>query len=130
MPWPSVAASASSPPIPWPSYAAVDYNRSGHPSLSRAEVGSIRSTLAKVKPCQRTLLRYAFPPQPNSLPFVLFFEPEDGNNGTAVIGEPRTYYLVSDGEVISASPTDPAAEQIEKFGIQFLINHTRCASAP
>ncbi len=113
-------------PSTLPEYSAVDYDKPGHPALTPSEKAGIRSTLARVKPCQRTLVRYAFPE--SRLPFVIFFQPESGQ-GAAVFGEPRTYYLIVDGEVVTASPTDPFADQVEKFGIQFLIDHEKCAPA-
>jgi hypothetical protein len=111
-------------------YAAVDYDKPGHPPLAPTELASIRSALARVKPCQRTLVRYALLAYPAELPFVIFFQPEGTNDSAPVFGEPRTYYRISEGEVITASPTDPYADQIEKFGIEFLIDHQSCAPVP
>jgi hypothetical protein len=113
-------------PTALPEYAAVDWDRPGHPALTPSEEASIRSALAKVKPCQRGLVRYALPAYPAELPFVIFFQPEHGQ-GAPVFGEPRMYYLTSEGDVVTASPTDPYAGQMEKFGIQFLIDHQPCA---
>jgi hypothetical protein len=110
-------------PTAVPEYAAADYAKPGHPPLTPNEVASIRSALARVKPCKRALVRYAFPAQRL---FVIFFQPEHGQ-GAAVFGEPRAYYLISFGDVVTASPADPYADQIEKFGIQFLIDHKVCA---
>jgi hypothetical protein len=124
----SSSPAASEPalsPTTSPEYAAVDYDKPGHPQLTPDEVASIRSALARVKPCQRTLVRYAFPDSAE-LPFVIFFQPESGQ-GAPVFGEPRTYYLIVDGEVVTASPTDPYADQVEKFGIQYIIDHQGCA---
>ena len=49
--------------------------RNAWPSeLTRRQTSMIRFALAKVKPCQRAFLRYAFPQNGSYLPFVLFFQ--------------------------------------------------------
>jgi hypothetical protein len=44
----------------WPRYFAEDYGRPDHPPLTAEEAAEIHWMLARVKPCQRRLLTYAF----------------------------------------------------------------------
>jgi len=108
----------------------MDYDKPGHPPLTPNEVASIRSALARVKPCQRTLVRYAFPANTGLMSFVLFFEPHDGGNVSHIFGETNMLYSPWDGQVFPASPDDSDSEQIDKFGIQYLIDQQKCAPAP
>lgn len=66
----------ASAPAPWPSYAVVDYQRAGHPNLSGDELSQLRAVLARVRPCQRALLRYAFPKNAWSTAssFLIYFD--------------------------------------------------------
>jgi hypothetical protein len=99
--------SESSVATPWPTYLASDYDRPGHPTLTVKQVGVIRLALVTVMPCQRAILRYAFPSNPDYLPFVLFFEePYEAprpSKAPHVFWTSRTYYNQNDGEVITAS---------------------------
>jgi hypothetical protein len=59
-------SSVTIPPHPspqplWPSYAALDYDKPGHPTLTSQQVKLIRKTLALLRPCQAVQVRYAFP---------------------------------------------------------------------
>ena len=54
-----------------PEYLALDYGKPGQPTLTAKEIARIREVLALVKPCQRAMVRYAFP---ENAPFVLFFQ--------------------------------------------------------
>lgn len=65
---------ASPSPTPWPSYLAKDFENRGHPKLTTKEMKMIRLALARVEPCQRVFLRYAFPSDADVLPFILFFQ--------------------------------------------------------
>lgn len=132
-------ASAQGSPAPtpssahnrWPNYAAVDYDKPGHPTLTPDEVARIRSALARVKPCQRTLVRYAFPANASSWhgwpSFVLFFQTDGG--GVHIFENAGTLYLPMSGDLYPTSNDDPVSEQIEKFGIQYLISHQECSRA-
>ena len=63
-------------PPQWPTYVAKDYDVPGHPALTSNEIAMLREALRKVKPCQRDMLRYAFPSNAKSgIRFVVFFEP-------------------------------------------------------
>lgn len=127
----SPAPSPSSAHTRWPNYAAVDYDKPGHPTLTPEEVASIRSALARVKHCQRTLVRYAFPANASSWhgrpSFVLFFQTDGG--GAHIFENAGELYFTISGDLIPTSNDDPVSEQVEKFGIQFLINHQECAPA-
>jgi uncharacterized repeat protein (TIGR03803 family) len=72
------ATVASISPIPtWPqqpTYPAADYDKPGQPALTPPERALIEKTLAVIKPCQRELLRYAFPERSDpDNQMVLFF---------------------------------------------------------
>lgn len=55
-----------------PNYIAIDYNVSGHhPPLTPAQMARIQQILARVKPCQRPLVRYAFVPHDRAIPFLV-----------------------------------------------------------
>lgn len=58
-----IAMASTTPPTSQqpPIYVATDYGKPGQPALTPRERALIRTTLAVVKPCQRELLRYAFP---------------------------------------------------------------------
>jgi hypothetical protein len=77
------------PPAPWPSYAVVDYQRAGHPKLSADELSQLRAALERVRPCQRALLRYAFPSKTWSTAssFVIYFD--DPGYSTGAYGQGR-----------------------------------------
>jgi hypothetical protein len=65
---------------PWPTYVARDYEKAGHPAMTKKQAALIRYTLSLSKPCQAALLRYAFPdPGWGSPPhdMVLFFQLPD-----------------------------------------------------
>lgn len=127
----SPASTPSRADTSWPNYAAVDYDKPGHPMLTPHEVASIRSALGRVKPCQRTLVRYAFPANASSWhgwpSFVLFFQTDGG--GAHIFENAGTMYLTMSGDLYPTSNDDPFSEQFEKFGLQFLINHQKCAAA-
>lgn len=50
-----------------PTYLAANYGKRGQPRLTPREIRLIRKTLAVIKPCQRSLLRYAFVSDPSVL---------------------------------------------------------------
>lgn len=60
-----------------PIYLATEYGKPGQPALAPRERALIRTTLAVIKPCQRTLLRYAFPEDavPDTQLVLFFVEP-------------------------------------------------------
>ena len=88
-------------PTPWPSYAAVDYERA-HPRLTDAQIAAVRQTLSKVKPCQRDLLRYAFPQNSDFLPFVVFFEQPE-SVWPHVLGQRNIDYNPGEGQVFTTT---------------------------
>jgi hypothetical protein len=107
---PTPAATAS----PWPTYGALDYRTPGrHPALTQAEVAKIRNMLARVKPCQRKFLRYAFPdPAENGdLPFVMFFGPYEAGHIPHVLGAGNVDY-------------DPAEGRVEPFILQQDVDYS------
>lgn len=66
-------AVATPKPVPtWPSYAARDYLKTGHPKLNASEKARIRYTLTRIKLCQRRYLRYAFTSARQPW-FIMFF---------------------------------------------------------
>jgi hypothetical protein len=89
----------------WPSYAAVDYGRPGHPSLTNQQAALIRKTLALLKPCQADLLRYAFPKgrvgPTSQREMVLFFQPPDASIYPHVLWTMNLAYKPAEGEAFA-----------------------------
>ncbi len=88
----------------WPTYAAMDRDRPGHPELTPREISQLREYLGEVKPCQRQGLRYGFPNngQPDDR-MVVFFAVQNEGRGFRpghVFGEPNLLYM-KDGELIA-----------------------------
>ncbi len=71
----TVASMSPMPTLPQqPTYLAADYDKPGQPALTPPERALIEKTLAVIKPCQRELLRYAFPERADpDNQLVLFF---------------------------------------------------------
>ena len=73
---------ASISPIPTapqpPTYLAAEYGKPGQPALTPRERALIRRTLAVIEPCQRALLRYAFPNNADPSTHVVLFFAEPG----------------------------------------------------
>jgi hypothetical protein len=128
----SPAASAPAAPIvpaamrSWPGFVAIDYGKPGQPNLSGADATRIRRVLARVKPCQRALVRYAFPGRWAQA--VMFFAiPPDG--GAHVFGEGDAYYVPNQDSVIPIPGDSENFGEIEKQGLQWDIDHQPCAPA-
>lgn len=105
-----------SPSATWPSFPAQDYRTSSGHSLRNSDVALIRKTLALIKPCQRAILRYAFPSNPEVVRFVLFFQ-------TAILWPhvlwTRNLYFKRDvGEVFALSGNLPFSEDNIRFEIE------------
>lgn len=83
------------PTITWPTFLAEDYREFSGRTLTPSEVALIRKTLALVKPCQRPLLRFAFPPNGDTT-FVLYFQSADGN-AFHVLWTRNLYFRPDDG---------------------------------
>jgi|GEM_PF-5128628 hypothetical protein len=105
-------------------FVATDYNKPGHPSLSFAQMSIIREALDRVKPCQRTLVRYAVL-GPNTDDLILFFAVPHGQ-GSHVFGTAIEVYFPDNGTEIPMGADDPQAEHREKQGIQWDIDHQPC----
>jgi hypothetical protein len=94
--------------------------------LSQSDASKIRDVLAKVKPCQKPLVRYAFPDNGH---MVMFFAV--GPNQLAhIFGEGNSYYLTVDNTAI-VPPNDAEDIDSEKAiheGVQWDIDHTPCTS--
>jgi hypothetical protein len=120
-----VAQQITSPPA-WPTYRAADYRNPGAPKLTPAQAALIRKTLAIVKPCQRALLRYAFPDYsgysgtpPPDMRMVLFF----GGYGAHVLWQPDLYWFPDQGTA-HAIPYD--SQPTPDFSIQADIANAPC----
>jgi hypothetical protein len=114
-----------STPATIPNYVAVDYNTTGlHPPLTRAEAAAIRNVLARVKPCQRSLVRYVLAENEKD-GIALFFEPEP-NRWAHILGEPDAYYTPMNG-VFAGPPDDPDIQAQEKQGMQWDIDRQPCS---
>ena len=108
-----------------PTYVAIDYAKRGHPALSAGDVAEIRRDLAKVRSCQRSLVRYVLPAGPGSI--ALFFAiPLD--SAAHIFNEGDDYYVpLQDGGSLIPLPGDTENYQlIERQGIQWDIAHQRC----
>lgn len=106
-----------------PTYLAADYGKAGEPLLTTSQLRLIRKTLAVIKPCQRELLRYAFPEVHDAqTQMVLFFADPSGP-----IGEEHILWqgnaLYNENNVIAAP--DPIASDIHND-----IAHTPCLGTP
>jgi hypothetical protein len=113
-PAPSLAA--------WPTYVATDYDKRGHPALTKKQAALIRYTLSLLKPCQAALLRYAFP---NNFPgMVLFFQPSDPSTWPYVLWTKHLGYKPTEGE---AFPMPDADWPIPKWkGTAYEVVHQSC----
>jgi hypothetical protein len=107
-----------------PSYIAADYNApGGHPSLTPDQTATIRRVLARVKPCQRPLVRYVLT-QGEKDGIALFFEPEP-DQWAHILGEPDAYYAPLQG-VFAGPPDDPNTPAQGKQGMQWDIDRQPC----
>jgi hypothetical protein len=107
----------------WPSYRAVDYRNSrGHPALTPSQSHMIRSALGLVKPCQRTILRYAFP-NGGLHHVVLFFYPPSGG-WPHVLWTRNLFYKPEDGTEFAGSATYPEPQDFSE--ITYDVQHTDC----
>lgn len=107
-----------------PNYVALDYNELGHhPVLTPEQVARIQQVLARVKPCQRPLVRYAIDRYEKD-GIALFFGVYP-NTFMHVFGSPDAYYLPSMG-VFAGPPDNADIEAQTKQGIQWDIDHQPC----
>jgi hypothetical protein len=111
----------ATPMAPWPSYLAEDYREYHNFRLSSSQVALVRKTLALVKPCQRAILRYAFPSNPDGVRFVLFFATSAGA-WPHVLWTNRVYFKVDSGEVFPMSGSFTFPEN----SIRYDVVHTSC----
>jgi hypothetical protein len=119
------AALQSSPSVHFalPSYVATDYDKPGRPGpfLAAADIARIQTVLARVKPCQRPLVRYA---GGDGSPIVLFFAVKPGE-GAHVLGTADEFYDPATGSVVPGSDNQ-SEEQMQKQGLQWDIDHQAC----
>jgi hypothetical protein len=108
---------------PWPSYIAGDYDKPGHPDLTKKQAALIRYTLSLLRPCQAALLRYAFPDgSPHVM--VLFFQPSDAALWPHVLWTGNFFYKPDEGKAI---PGASGGVPIPKwFGTAFEVEHQSC----
>lgn len=104
---------------PWPSYLATDYNKPGHFKFTDKEAALIKKTLALVKPCQRALLRYAFPSN-GDMHMVLYVETLQGN--PHALWTNNMYYNQLTGELDTLPGSEPRWN-----GLQYDVKHAGCA---
>ena len=115
------APSATPSPPLWPSYYAEDYRTFDKKTLTRNEVSLIRKTLSLVKPCQRRILRFAFPSNAVSeFPLVLFFQEQDYVWPHALWTH-NMFYKPVEGEVFPAPGPEP-----DWNGVRYDVEHTAC----
>jgi hypothetical protein len=98
-----------------PTYLALDAGRPGAPNLTPVEIARVWRVLHEVKPCQRALLRYAFPGgDRRNGPVAVFFRivrEENGYSGGHVFGSNNAVYMW-DGQVIATMGLESDAEAI------------------
>jgi hypothetical protein len=107
-------------PNPTPPYVAMEYDKPGHPSMTPEQMRTIREMLAKVKPCQRPLLRYVLDDE-----VTLFFAVPPGQ-GARILGSPGLFYLPGTGGEVPIQENGPEAEARAKQGVQWDIDHQPC----
>jgi hypothetical protein len=118
------AEAAIAQPLQSPSYLAKNYRvPQQHPALTAEEAARIRAMLARVKPCQRAFLRYAFPSNGGGM--VMFFlpHPENGTQAPSVLGEGSLTYKTDDG---TAEAPPPAIG--EQHSLQNEIDRADCGA--
>ena len=116
-PFEHLATSGPGPPI----YVAADYDKPGHhPTLTLEQIETIRRMLARVKPCQRPLLRYVLDDE-----VTLFFAVPPGQ-GAHVLGTRMDVYFPRSGIEVPMPQDGPAAEARAKQGVQWDIDHQPC----
>lgn len=96
------------PAVPWGRFVALDFQKPGQPKLTAAQVALIRKTLAVVKPCQQSLLRYSFDNgDPSGKMIDLYFEPTDDPTASSVhvLWQGDLYYRFEEGSAF-AEPFD------------------------
>ncbi len=101
-----------SPAPTWPNYSATDYKNDRKHSLTPSDVRALRKTLAALKACQRPYLRYAFPSNPDVMPFVLFLNRTDVS-AEHVLWTNNQYIDRQDGNVFPANGPLPDWNGIE-----------------
>lgn len=117
-----------------PRYAAAAFTKPGQPKLTPTEKAKIRWMMARIKPCQRALLAYAFdsngpPSAPNAgedaRGFVMFFSDRDSQYPWLaephVLGGQNIVYRYETGGVAAFPNTEGF-----HFTLQNDINRTAC----
>ena len=114
----------TAPPAPplWPSFRAEEYRTFKGRPLTAGEIKSVRGTLGSVKPCQRTLLRFAFPQRGDGMSFVLFFYEED-KIWPHVLWTKNMYFKRDEGRTFPGSGGGWVAPG---NGISYDVEHTPC----
>ncbi|MGC1381727.1 MAG: hypothetical protein WA814_11975 [Candidatus Baltobacteraceae bacterium] len=117
---------AASPESSDSSYLATDYDKPGHPELGSEDVEQIRAALAKVKACQKPILRYAFPDGYGRA--VLFFGGKGPNEYAHVFGKGNFFYIPARNVimVVPANASTIDAKQAIAQGIEWDVDHQPC----
>lgn len=118
----NAAASATpllaSPMLTWPTYSALNYKSDHSGKLTPMETARIAKTLALVEPCKRKYLRYAFPSNPDVMPFALMLYRNDVS-AENVIGTINQYMDRHNGNVFAASGIKPESATLESEASAF-----------
>ena len=102
-----------------PNYVAIDYNTPGHhPPLTPAQVIRVQQILARVKPCQRSLVRYALVPHHRSIPYGLAFffwtnDEDEAGEILHVFDTSNTYYREDVGLIAGMQSYQSIQEDID-----------------
>jgi hypothetical protein len=111
-------------PNPYLTYLALDYGKPGQPALTAQEIAQIREALALVKPCQLTLVRYAFPAG-SGVHLILFFQAGPHGASSHPFGQSSNSFYEQETGTVSALPAFPN-ENTAPRGIQYDIANTPC----
>ena len=121
---PSLVTPLPPSPNPYVTYLALDYDKPGQPTLTANEIAQIREALALVKPCQRRLVRYAFPAWSN-VRFILFFQDNPHGAISHPFGQPGGVVYEQEEGSLHATPYDSNAPP--PGDIHYDIAHTPCS---
>ncbi len=98
--------------LAWPTYGAMEYKNDRKHTLTHVQIALIKKTLARLEPCKRKFLKYAFPSNPDVMPFVLVLYRGDVA-AEHVLWTNNQYMDRHDGNVFAASLQMPDWNGVE-----------------
>lgn len=108
----------------WPNYNAQDYQKPGSPTLTSEQTALIQKTLALLKPCQASQLRYAFPEKriPGTDTMILYFEPPENAHPHVLWTKNIEYYVAEGSEYVAHLRGAPPKGMGTAYEVQHTIN--------